>query len=166
MPNFWGRPPRNRMGQDRQALVIWIFVIGVVAYLLFPTFFKDVFSRMSDPVADTSSLAEVTLPPTTGSELENTQAYPTVSNSLYNDQDEVATGYWVIFVAEGEFKQLSLTNESYNFLLGLIEDDRKAAGQNSVILTFNGQIHKYLVSDEVYKIIISMETISCRKHGS
>lgn len=166
MPNFWGRSPRNRMGQDMQALVIWVFIIGVVAYLLFPTFFKDVFSRMSDPVADTSSLAEVTLPETTGSELEKTQDYPSVTNSLYNGRDEVATGYWVIFVAEGEFKQLSVTNESYTFLLHLIEDDQKTAGQNSVILASNGQIHKYLVSDEVYKIIINMETISYRTHGS
>ena len=166
MTNFWGRSPRNRMGQDMQVLVIWIFIIGVVGYLLFPAFFKDVFSRMSAPVADTSSLAEVNLPNTTSSELENSQDYTSVTNSLYNGKNEVASGYWVIFVAESEFKQLSVTNESYTFLLRLIEDDQKAEGQNSVILTSNGQIYKYMVSDEVYTIIKNMETINDRIHRS
>jgi hypothetical protein len=162
MPNFWGRSPRFRTGQDMQALVIWVLIIGVAGYLLFPTFFKDIFSRMSVPVADTSSLAEVNLPDTTSSELVYSQDYTSVTKSLYNGKNEVATGYWVIFVAEGEFKQLSVTNESYTFLLRLIEDDQKTEGQNSLILTSNGQIHKYLVSDEVYAIIKNMETINNR----
>ncbi len=167
MPDLWGRPPRNQMGQDIQALAIWVLIIGVVGYLLFPTFFRDVFSRMSVPVAETSNLADVNLPNTTGLEPLNssnlsTQDYPSVYNSLYNSKNEVSSGYWVIFVAEGEFKQLSVTSESYAFLLRLIESDQKAVVKNSVILTANGQIRKYIVSDEIYSIINNISTINDR----
>ncbi|MHB8124836.1 MAG: hypothetical protein ACYDEJ_04185 [Desulfitobacteriaceae bacterium] len=169
MPNLWGRSPRNHIGQDVQALAIWVLIIGVVGYLLFPTFFKDVFSRMSVPVAETSNLADVNLPSTTSSELLNPSDFstqdPSVYNSLYNGKNEVSSGYWVIFVAEGEFKQLSLTSESYAFLLRLIEDDQKAVVKNSVILTANGQIRKYLVSDEIYTIINNMATVYNRTHS-
>lgn len=167
MPNLWGRPPRNKMGQDIQALAIWVLIIGVVGYLLFPTFFRDVFSRMSVPVDETSTLADVNLPNTTGlvplnsSDL-STQDYSNVYNSLYNGKNEVSSGYWIIFVAENEFKQISVTSESYAFLLRLIESDQKAVLKNSVILTANGQISKYLVSDEIYTIINNMSIISSR----
>ncbi|MFZ3372994.1 MAG: hypothetical protein WA131_08250, partial [Desulfitobacteriaceae bacterium] len=161
------RLPRNGMGQDIQALAIWVLIIGVAGYLLFPTFFRDVFSRMSVPVAETSNLGEVTLPNTTGFESLNssdlaTQDNPSVYNSLYNGKNEVSSGYWAIFVAEGEFKQLSVTSESYAFLLRLIESDQKAVVKNSVILTANGQIQKYLVSDEIYTIINNMSIINNR----
>lgn len=167
MPNLWGRPPRNQIGQDIQSLAIWVLIIGVVGFLLFPTFFKDVFSRMSDPVVETSNLADVNLPNSSGLEpLDyadlSTQDYPNVYNSLYNGKNEVSSGYWVIFVAEGEFKQLSVTSESYAFLLRLIESDQKAVVKNSVILTANGQIRKYLVSDEIYVIINNISTINNR----
>ena len=167
MPNLWGRPPRNQMGQDIQALAIWVLIIGVVGYLLFPNFLKDVFSRMSEPVAETSSFADVNLPSTTGFEALNpldlsTKDYPSVYNSLYNGKNEVSSGYWIIFVSEGEYRQFSDTNESYAFLIRLIESDQKAVVKNSVILTANGQIRKYLVSDEIYAIINHMSTINDR----
>ncbi len=166
MANLWGRSPRNRLGRDMQALVIWILIIGVAGYLIFPTFFNDIFSRMSVPAADTGNLAEVTLPDLNNSGYVNSQDYVSVAGSLSNGNNEVASGFWLLFVADGQFKQFSLTNESYTFLLRLIEDDQKAGGQNILFLTANGQIHKYLVSAEVYTIINNLETINNRTGGS
>lgn len=168
MPNTWGRSPRNDLWQDLQALALWILIIGVVGYVLFPNFFKDIYLHLSDPVTETSTLNDsYTLNKTADSNTDLTgnqaifgQDFSSVSNSLYNNgNNEVSTGYWVIFVANGEFKQLAVSNEAYAFLVRLIESDQKAIGKSTIILSANGQIRKYLVSDEIYTIITNMALI-------
>ncbi|ODA39402.1 hypothetical protein [Desulfosporosinus sp. BG] len=168
MPSAWGRPPRNDLWHDLQALALWILIIGVVGYILFPNFFKDIYSRLSDPVTQTSTLNDnYTLnnsanlyPDANDSQQSLGQDFSSVSNALYNNgKNEVSTGYWVIFVANGEFKQLAVSNDAYAFLLRLIESDQTVTGKNTVILTANGQIQKFIVSEEIYTIINNMALI-------
>lgn len=168
MPNAWGRPPRNDLWQDLQALALWILIIGVVGYIVFPNFFKDIYSRLSDPVTQTSTLNDnYTLNDSanlnTNANDQQTllgQDFSSVSNALYNNgKSEVSSGYWVIFVAEGEFKQLAVSSDAYAFLLRLIESDQSVEGKNTVILAANGQIRNFTVSEEIYTIINNMALI-------
>lgn len=168
MANTWGRPPRNELWQDLQALALWILIIGVVGYVLFPNFFKDIYSHLSDPVTQTTAFNDqytLNNSVNTNTNLPDNQAFfgqdfSSVSNALYqNGNNEVSSGYWVIFVADGEFKQLSVSSDSYAFLLRLIESDQKATGKSTIILSANGQIRKYIVSEEIYSIITNMALI-------
>lgn len=168
MPSAWGRPPRNDLWQDLQALALWILIIGVVGYIIFPNFFKDIYSRLSVPVTQTSTLNDnYTL---NNSDNLNTNANDqqtllgqdssSVSNALYNNgKNEVSSGYWIIFVAEGEFKQLAVSSDAYAFLLRLIESDQSVEGKNAIILAANGQIRKFNVSEEIHTIINNMALI-------
>ncbi|TGE32328.1 hypothetical protein [Desulfosporosinus sp. Sb-LF] len=173
MPNSWGRRPRNELWQDLQALALWILIIGVVGFVLFPNFFKNIYSRLSDPVTQTSTVNDqYTLNNSTGTDPSVIdpqtllgQDFSNVSNALYNNgKNEVSSGYWVIFVAEGEFKQLAVSSDAYTFLLKLIQSDQNNSGGNSIILTANGQIRKYTVSAEIYDIINKMAVIVDRNN--
>jgi len=171
MPSTWGRPPRNEIWQDLQALALWILIIGVVGYVLFPNFVKDIYSRLTDTVTQASTLndnyslntssdyyTDATTPQSLlGSDLSN------VTYTLYNNgNDEVSTGYWVIFVTEGAFKQLAVSTETYAFLLRLIQSDQNAIGISTAILVENGQIRKFVVSEEIYSIIYNISVIAGR----
>lgn len=173
MPNTWGRPPRNEIWQDLQALALWILIIGVVGYVLFPNFFKDIYSNLADPVTQTSALNDqYTLNNSinANNDLNNNQSFlgqdfSSVSNALYNNgNNEVSSGYWVIFVADGEFKQMAVSSDAYSYLLRLIESDQNAAGKITVILSSNGQISKHVVSEEIYAIITNMALIENRNN--
>lgn len=174
MHNNWRRPPRSEIWRELQALALWILIIGVVGYSLFPNFFKNIYSRLSEPVSQTSTLNDnYTLNNTTSTNSDGTnsqaaigQGFSSVSNALYNGNSEVSSGYWIIFVSSGEFKQLAVSSEAYAFLLRIIESDQGAAGKNTVILAANGQIQKYSVSEEVYSIISNMEIIGARVKGT
>ena len=168
MANTWGRPPRSELWQDLQALALWVLIIGVVGYVLFPNFFKDIYSYLSDPVTQTTAVNDqytLNNSVNTNTDLSDNQTFfgqdfSSVSNALYyNGSNEVSSGYWVIFVADGEFKQLAVSNDAYAFLLRLIESDKKATGKSTIILSANGQIRKYIVSEEVYSIITNMALI-------
>lgn len=168
MPSAWGRPPRNDLWQDLQALALWILIIGVVGYILFPNFFKDIYSRLSDPVTQTSTLNDnytLNNSPNLNTNVNDQQTLlgqdlASVSNALYNNgKNEVSSGYWIIFVVEGEFKQLAVSSDAYAFLLRLIESDQNVEGKSTVILVANGQIQKFTVSEEIYTIINNMALI-------
>ena len=179
MPNSWGRPPRNEIWQDIQALAFWILLVGVGAYILFPNFFSDVYSRLTDPVAQLVDTTTGTYDPdyygydtynsystdnysnTSSSYLYSSGNYGSSATSPYLG-NEVATGYWVLFVAEGDFKQLSVTSEAYTFLLRLIEKDQIGESKNTLILAANGQIRKFNVTNEIYQIVTNMAAIETR----
>lgn len=168
MPNIWGRPPRNEIRQDLQALALWILIIGVVGYILFPNFFKGIYTSLSNPVTQTSALNENyslndSTNTTTGTADPQAllgQDFSNVSNALYNNgKNEVSSGYWVIFVSDGEFQQFAVSSDAYNFLFKLIESDQNATGKSTIILAENGQIKKFIVSDEINTIINNMALI-------
>jgi len=179
MSNTWGRPPRKEVWQDLQALALWILIIGFVGYIIFPNFFKDIYSRLAEPATQTSTLntdyqlndsANTNTSSNSNTNSGSTdpqttlgQDFSNVSSALYNNgKSEVSSGYWVIFVADGEFKQLAVSSEAYAFMLRLIESDQNATGKSTVILASNGQIRKYVVSDEIYAIISNMDLIVAR----
>ncbi len=173
MSGSWGRMPRGGIGRDLQALAIWVLIIGVIAYLLFPGFFKDVYARLSPDATQTTDMNNINLPISSFNNADtNTmdnssvfQNFPGVDSNLYSGQNDVASGYWVIFVASGEFKQLAVSAEAYSFLQHVIQSDKNGAGKNTVILASNGQIHKYLVADEEYSIITDLALIDARTGG-
>lgn len=180
MSNSWGRPPRYDIWQDLQVLAFWVLIIGVAGYIIFPNLFSDVYSRLTDPMAqmvdtdvgsydpnllqDTYNPTTIYDPTTVGGSLFPSGYSKTggITSSMYNLGSEVSTGYWVLFVAEGDFKQLAVTSESYTFLSRLIEKDKSGVGKNTVILVSNGQIKKYIVTDEIYSIITNMASIDTR----
>lgn len=177
MPSSWGRPPHNDMWQDLQTLAVWVLIIGVVGFLLFPNFFRDVYSRLTNaPAAATSTIGDVNLPNSTdqnglnsynnlNSSLYYNQNYPNVYSTLYNSKNEISSGYWVIYVAGGKFSQFALTSDSYTFINRLIDSDKKATPSEKVILAANGQIRQFEVSEEIYTIIMNMATISARTNA-
>lgn len=164
MRNAWGRPPKNDLWSDIQALAIWVFVIGIVGYLLFPGFFHNVYTALSDPYEEVEDIGEITLPTTN---LDPSNSYrefqlPDFYNSLETTDSEISNGYWAIFVGDNQFQQLPLTTESYTFLLKIIENDDKSDTQNTLLLAVNGNIHKHTVSDEIYEILFSLSKINTR----
>lgn len=164
MRNAWGRPPKNDIWSDIQALAVWIFIIGIVGYLLFPGFFSNVYSALTEPYEDSQELGEITLP-TSSIDFNNpTDSYqlPDLYNSLKTQDSEISQGYWAIFVGDNQFKQLKLTTESYTFLLKLIENDDQAETPNTLLLAVNGNVHKHNVSNEIYEILTSLSKINAR----
>ncbi|MGE4273185.1 MAG: hypothetical protein AB7E31_09990 [Desulfitobacterium sp.] len=183
MSNSWGRPPRNDIWQDLQALAFWVLLIGVGAYIIFPNFFSDVYARLTDPAAQLVDSSTGSYDPNNNGDSiydSNTNignTYPdTSSGYLYSTGDsnlgspasslylgnEVSTGYWILFVAEGEFKQLAVPSEAYTFLLRLIENDQSSGGKKTVIMVANGQLRKFSVADEIYQIVVNMAAIDTR----
>lgn len=163
MRNSWGRPRKNDFWSDIQALALWIFILGVVGYLLFPDFFHNVYSQLTGKNAGSEAVGEITLP-TSGDDTSSAAAsnLPSVYNSLYTGDSEISDGYWAIFVGDNEFKQLSLSAESYTFVLRLIDADRKAEVKKTVLLAQNGKIQKYTVSDDVYGVLLNLSKINGR----
>lgn len=160
--NAWGRPPKNNIWGDLQALALWIFIVGVVGYLLFPDFFHNVYDQLTVSTETTQELGEITLPTTTTTDTSDTTTLPSVYDTLYNGESEISDGYWAIFVADSKFQQLSLTVDNYAFVLKVINGDTGAEVKNTLLLAANGSIHKYLVSDEVYDILYNLNKINIR----
>jgi len=57
-----------------------------------------------------------------------------------------------------------VSSDAYAFLLRLIESDQNSTSKSTVILAANGQIHKYVVSDEIYAIVNNMNLIVARSN--
>ncbi len=164
MRNAWGRPPKNDIWSDIQALAIWVFVIGIVGYLLFPGFFHNVYTALSDPYEESKDIGEITLPTTNldPSNINGDFQLPDFYNSLQTGDSEISQGYWAIFVGDNQFQQLQLTTESYTFLLKIIENDVDSKTENTLLLATDGNIHKHTVSDEIYEILFSLSKINTR----
>ena len=154
----WGRPRGSDLIQDLQALAFWLVLFGVVGYLLFPSFFQDLFGRLKMPL-DTPTQATQT----TDTQVPVTPDFPLVFQEVYGSgqQPELSRGYWAIFVRDGQFEQMELTEQAYSFLWGIIEKDRNN-GRQKVIFSANGQVQQVLVSDEVYDIMSQLAVVGSR----
>ncbi len=157
----WGRPRGNALIQDLQALAFWLALIGVIGYLLFPSFFQDLFGRLTMPL-DTPTQANQSI----DQRVQASPDFPLVFQEVYGSGQlpELTKGYWAIFVRDGQFEQMELTQEAYSFLLGLIEKDRNN-GKQKVILSANGQVRQVLVSDEVYDIMSQLSVVGSRNRS-
>lgn len=164
MRSAWGRPPKNDIWSDIQALLLWIFIVGIVGYLLFPDFFHNVYDHLAVNEDRMEEIGEITLPSSSINFTDPSNQYqlPNVYNTIYSGESEISDGYWAIFVMDNQFKQLSLSTESYAFILRLIDGDRKADIKSTILLSASGKIQKYQVSDEIYKILTNLSQIDLR----
>lgn len=157
MPN-----QRERQSYIPQLLIgIGIIVIG---FLLFPNFFKDISSQITSNTAQTLNdvnLSSTNYPNTLNSSISSTSLFPNVNNTLNSasGNNALASGYWVLFVSNGNPQQLSISNQDYAFIQGLIQSDTKGNPSIKIFLIDNGQIHQQIVSNEIYSILSNMAAI-------
>ena len=171
MSNQWGRQP---MGKDSQTLILGIVIIGIIAYLFLPNFFKAINSS-TDPTGSATSLNNVNQPSAYDPNALNSSGYPiqnspSVNNTLNsgNGNNEMTTGYWILFVYNGTIQQLPVNAQDYAFIQGLVNSDAKGTptNPNPIYLVENGQVQKYVVSNETYSIISNIATINKRSSTS
>jgi len=163
--NQWGRHP---MGKDSRTLVFGIVIIGIIGYLLIPNFFKSIYSSIN-PTNTVTSLNNVNPPSTavpnaldsSGNPIQNSSS---VNNTLVsgNGDNTISSGYWILFVANGAFQQISVNAQDYAFVQGLIQSDSKGIKSITVFLVTSGQIHQYVVSNETSSVICNMAAINMR----
>ena len=163
--NQRGRQP---MGMDSRTLVIAIVIIGIIGYLLFPSFFKAI-NFSTDPTLATTSLNNVNLPSTNdpnalSSATSSSQLFPSGNNTMNigSGNNAISTGNWILFLSNGTFQQLSVNAQNYAFVQGLIQSDSKGSTTVTIYLIDNGQVHQYNVSNETYSVITNMASINAR----
>lgn len=157
MPNQWERQPHIPQ------LLIGIGII-IIGFLLFPNFFKDISSRITSTSAQTLNdvnLSSTNSPNTLNSSISSSSLFPNVNNTLNSasGNNTLASGYWVLFVSNGNPQQLSISNQDYAFIQGLIQSDSKGSPSVKIFLIDNGQIHQQMVSNEIYSILSNMAAI-------
>lgn len=162
MSKPWERQPRI------PELLIWIVIICIIGYLLFPNLFRDISSSLT-PTTATPYLSSVN--PSSTNDLNtlnstnsSSQLFPSVNNttSSGNGDNVLASGYWILFVSNGASQQLSISTQDYSFVQGLIQSDNKGSAAVKIFLIDNGQIHQYTVSNEIYAILSNMAIIAAR----
>lgn len=167
MSNQWGRLPHGLMRQNIGALILGFVIFSIIGYLLLPKFSRNIYSFIN-PTVTATSLNNVNSPSTYNPSALNSSAYsiqnsPTTYNmNSENGRNDVTTGYWILFVSNGKFTQLSINIDVTTFVQRLIESDRKGTAINKIFLIDNGRIRQYMVSNEIYSIISNMSTVDSR----
>ncbi|MDR3540110.1 MAG: hypothetical protein P4L69_03950 [Desulfosporosinus sp.] len=169
MSNQWGRQP---MGKDSWILVLGVVIIGIIGYLFIPNLIKP-FNSSTDPTVPATILNSDNQPSTNDPYALNSSGYPiqnlpSVNNTLNNGNgnNEITTGYWILFLYNGTIQQLPINAQDYAFVQGLVNSDTKGTPTNPLFLVENGQIQKYVVSNETYSIISNIATINRRSSTS
>jgi len=162
--NQWGR---QSVGKDLRTLALVIVIIGIIGYRILPNYFKV------DPTVTGTSLDNVIQPSTydlnaLNSSSSSAQLFPSVNNTMNigSGNNAIMAAYWILFVSNGTFQQLSVNAQEYALVQGLIESDSKGTATITVFLIDNGQIHQYIVSNETYSVISNMATINARASNS
>lgn len=167
MSNQWGHPQRAAKRQLTVKLLSIFVLIGIVAYLFFPEF-KNKINPFLRPTYAAPTSDNYSLPTTNNSLAQNSPTYsiqdsPITDNlSSDNKNNEVTTGYWLLFVANAQMSQLSVEAETITFIQQLIEIDRKSTGANTLMLVENGRFRQYMVSDEIYSVVTNLLVITSR----
>lgn len=174
MSNHWGRPPRTKQGQSFLGSISVILLIGLLVYFLAPQIKTKIVSLIKPSYAATNPY-NADLPRTSNSSVPNMDSTFTNSNSnsssTYNlsgniQSNEVTTGYWLLFIANGQMSQLSVDAETTAFIRQLIEKDRNSQGKNTLVLFENSRSRQYMVSDEVNSVVTSLSVIDTRVSSS
>ena len=164
MSNAWGRPPQKKSWSDFKMIALWLFVFGAVIYLLFPNILSFMTGQNTDAAA---TLGDIVLP---GDTTDSTSAandlltLPDVFDSLYQES-EISVGYWIMYVGDGELKQLQLTTGAYDFFMSVLDKDirtQEVPGTIPLLVATNGQLKKYLVSEQIFDIIHNLTDIAGR----
>lgn len=163
MGNTWGSPQKNKSWTNYKVIALWLFLIGAVIYLLFPNILSFLAGQNTNAA---TTLGDVVLPDSSADTANGTDGLtlPSVFEGLYQDS-EISTGYWIMYVDEDELKQLQLTAEGYDFVMSVLNKDnstQEIQGELPLLVATNGQITKYLVSDQFFVIIQSLADIAGR----
>ena len=166
MSNQWGSIPRVRKRQSIGKLVSVIVLFGIITYLFFPKFINKMYSLINPTYAATNS-SDYSLPKTNNSSALQSPTYsmqnsPSTYNVSSDKKSEVTTGYWLLFVVNGQMSQLSADVETTTFIRQLIENDRKSTGNNTLFLVENGRFRQYMVSNEIYSVVSNLSIIDTR----
>lgn len=154
--NTWGGS-RKLLLTDLQTLVIVLIILGFLVYLLFPGFYQTILAGINgnNAVEDVVQPTNLTTIPQMELPLVFQQVYPT------DQPADFSKGYWVVFIRDGQFEQMALTQAGYLFVAGLIDKDRSNRTRR-VFLSTEGQFKQVLVSDEVNAILSQLAAISLR----
>ncbi|MDQ7095654.1 hypothetical protein REC12_18860 [Desulfosporosinus sp. PR] len=168
MPNHWGNQP----GFKIPPVLVVVVILGIISFLLFPNLFTDIYSRVN-PASSLSNSENVSLPNNDNQTSINSPQYsnqilPNTDNTLSigNGNNEIASGYWILFVNNSAIQQLPINAQDYAFILGLVNSDKNATPTNQIFLIENGQIQKYLISNEVNSVISNLATIYKRSSAT
>ena len=146
-------------------MVLGIVIIGIIGYLLLPSFSKTI-NPSNDTTVTGTSLENINQPSTNDSNALNSpsQLFPSVNNTMNigNGNNALTSGYWVLYISNGTTQQLSVNTQDYAFLQELFQSDNNGIGASTVFLVNNGQISQYIVSKEIYSIISNMASIKAR----
>ena len=166
MSNQWGSIPRIKKHLSIGKLVSVIVLFGILMYLFFPRFINKMDSLINPTYAATNS-NDYSLPNTNNSSALKSPTYsiqnsPSTYNTFSDKKSEVTTGYWLLFVVNGQMSQLSSDVETTTFIQQLIESDRKSTGNNTLFLVENGRFRQYMVSNEIYSVVSNLSVIDTR----
>lgn len=170
MSNQWGRTQRNRPSIVK-GIAFFLFV-SILAYLSFPGLKNMIYPLLKPTYAATNS-SNNTLPKTNNSLTQSSPpdsilTYPIQDSlSTYNlvnetKNNEVTTGFWLLFVAKGQISQLSVDAETIAFIQLLINKDLRSSGKNNLVLVENGRFRQYMISDEINSVVASLSVIDIR----
>lgn len=167
MSNQWGRQP---IGMDSRKLVLGIIIVGIIVYLFLPNLFKGT-NPSTEPTVPATSTDNINPPSSFDSNTLNSSGYPIQNfsnNNILNSRngDEITTGYWIVFLYNSTIQQLPVNTQDYAFIQELVNSDTKGNQTDSIYLVENGQIHQYIVSNDTYSIISSLENIKKRSSNS
>ncbi|MCL1917148.1 MAG: hypothetical protein FWG14_02345 [Peptococcaceae bacterium] len=166
MGTAWGRPPQKSFVSDIKMVALGLLIIGVVIYLLFP----NILSFLKGDDEASPALGEIVLPSDTEDSAaidissSDSLSLPNVFAGLYQDTT-ISTGYWIMYVGDDELKQLQLSARSFEFVMSVVEKDcrtQETPGTVPMLTAAEGEINKYLISEQVYSIIINLADISGR----
>ncbi|MDR2736781.1 MAG: hypothetical protein LBB49_04385 [Gracilibacteraceae bacterium] len=163
----WGRPPQKKQPwSDFKMIALWVFIIGAVGYLLFPNILSFLTNQNTDAA---TTMGDVVLPDAADADADAATVsdgltLPSVFDALYQES-EISTGYWIMYVGDGELKQLQLTASAYDFVMSVLEKDlstQEFEGSIPLLVATNGQIKKYMVSEQIFDIIHNLTDIAGR----
>ena len=166
-----GRIPYGIKQQQIGSLGFGIAII-IIIYLIYQYFFNNGYYSMRSSLAATSLINQ---PSTYQTSNWNAYSYPTQSSSnmydpyTFNSYDypsqnslttsaknDILTGYWILFDTNGVITQFNLNSNDYAFIQRLIKNDNKGIPKVKIFLVENGRTRQYIVSNELYTIVVNM----------
>jgi hypothetical protein len=168
MPNLWGNKSNFKNGRELLTFILGLVIFIIILHLLFPSLFTNI-SSMLNSTSSAISSNNINLPETNEQNTVNSSVNSNQISSDFNStlttgnvNNELATGYWIIFSLNGALQQLPVNSQDFAFIQEFIQKDSKTSSTNAIYLVQNSQIHKYLVSNELFSIISNLEIIYTR----
>ncbi len=168
MSNSWGNRSGFKNGKELFTLLLGLIIFIMILNHFCPGLFANISSILNPD--STVSADNINLPVTdyqdAAAALDSSQISTDIGNTLTsgvnNANNEISTGYWIIFSLDGSLQQFSVSAQDCTFIKDFIQKDNQTTPANVIYLVQNGQIQKYAVSNEMFSIISNLETIYSR----